>query len=141
MMSFATPQPLSTTRSPIANWGLEDASTNPRQVDAGRQRPDANDRRAAGEGEPVLVVHRRMRDLDGDVAVHEIVVGQVQESRLLPVLVLNRRIARKVTWPPRLAGPVRIALRAGPSGEIHGKHSSSALGAQVDAGQSTSSPR
>ena len=40
------------------------------EIDAGNHRKTANDRRFAGEREPVLVIHRRPFDADGDITVH-----------------------------------------------------------------------
>ena len=46
------------------------------EIDTGDQRKAADDGRLAGDGEAVLVVHRGMRDVDGDIAFHQVGFGQ-----------------------------------------------------------------
>ena len=53
------------------------------EVDAGDHREAAHHRRLAGDGEAVLVIHRRIFDPDGDVAVHQILVVEIGDPHRL----------------------------------------------------------
>ena len=52
------------------------------EIDAGDHRKAAHHRRLAGDGEPVLVVQRRIFDADGDVAVHQVGFVEIGECGL-----------------------------------------------------------
>ena len=60
------------------------------EVDAGDHRPAAHHRRLAADREAVLVVHRRMRDADGDVALHQFALGEIGEGEVGAGLTLRR---------------------------------------------------
>jgi len=57
---------------------------HPGEVDPRRQRPHPHHRRLAGQRQPVLVVHRRVFHPHGDIALHQVGVGEVDEPGLLP---------------------------------------------------------
>jgi hypothetical protein len=85
------------------------------EVDARDHRVPARDRRASGEGEPVLVVDRGVRDADEHVAVHELRVVDVADADDLPAaglldpqcsehaLLLGRREVRPTEGGPESA--------------------------------------
>src|SRR5712692_1460783 len=53
------------------------------EIDSGNHRKATHDRRLAGDRKSILVVERRPFDMDGDVAVHEIVFIEISKPDLL----------------------------------------------------------
>ncbi len=68
------------TRLPLRmRGGLDSAG----KIDAGDHRKSAHDRRLAGDGQPVLVVHRRPGDAHGDITLHQVGLVEIDEPHLL----------------------------------------------------------
>ena len=57
------------------------------EIDAGNERPAADDRGLAGEGQRILVVEGGVRDAHGDVAVHEVAIAKTGKFGLLAVII------------------------------------------------------
>jgi hypothetical protein len=58
------------------------------KIDPGNHREAANDRGFAGDREPVLVIHRRPFDANGDIAVHQIGFVEIGKAGRLPAITL-----------------------------------------------------
>ena len=72
----------------LAPVGMVGSDHRSGEIDARNQRPAAHDRRLAGDGQTVLVVDRRRLDRDGDVTLHQIGVGQVDDIDRLPLVLV-----------------------------------------------------